>query len=66
MVVLNKTNQFFFLMEGAEPSQFSWTRENLNRKPPAKRIFHETVDEVQELPVSETTDESTSSNFLSN
>ena len=50
-------------MQGAGPSQFSWTGEKLNRKPPAKRIFHETVHEVQELLVTETTDESTSSSL---
>ena len=53
-------------MSAAEPSQFSWTREKLNRKPPAKRIIHKTVDEVHKLPVTETTDESTSSKLLSN
>ena len=53
-------------MSGAEPSQFSWTGEKLNRKPPAKRILHKTVDEVHELPVTEITAESTSSNLLSN
>ena len=53
-------------MSGAEQSQFSWTGEKLNRKPPAKRILHKTVDEVQELPITETTAESTSSNLLTN
>lgn len=45
-------------MSRAEPFQFSWTGENQNNKPPAKRILHKTVDKEYKLPVTETIDES--------
>lgn len=45
-------------MSRAEPSQFSWTGENQNNKPPAKRIPHKTVVEEYKLPLTETIDES--------
>lgn len=47
-------------MSRGEPSQVSWTGENQNNKPPAKRILHKTVDEEYKLPVTETIDESIS------
>ena len=47
-------------MSRAEPSQFSWTGENQNNKPPAKRIPHKTVVEEYKLPLTETIDESIS------